>query len=454
MEVLTHMKNAEKESDRVIFGFTPYQWFVLFAAWVGWGFDVFDALLFNFVSRLCIPSLLGPGHNDPQTITWWSGILTSVLLIGWGVGGIGFGWITDRIGRTRAMLLTILTYAFSTAACALAPNIQVLFVFRFFSSLGIGGEWAAGASLVAEVMPENKRVQGGALLYTAAPFGLFLATFVTDIFTRQFTVVAQNPDLSWRIVFLTGLIPAVLAILLRIKLKEPDRWLEEREEPKIRELFQPELRMKTIGGFAMAATALVSWWSVNAFIPVVASFLVKDSGSVSPADLEMMKASFVRSGTSWFNLGGLVGTLCTVPIALHMGRRPMFFIYYIFGAAALYAAFGFSYEAETRLFMFFFPGLFVFGIFGSFTFYLPELFPTRLRATGAGFCYNLGRFITALGPFVVGYLSRSAASSAEILSIMSYVALIPALGVLLLMLGLGEETRVACSTEGRVPEGT
>src|SRR5438874_1797483 len=133
---------------------TRYQWTVLFAAWLGWGFDVFDGLLFNYVAPNCVPTLLGLQIGSPEAkaaTLQWTGILTSILLIGWAVGGILFGKIADQIGRTRTLLLTMTLYALGTAACAIAPNLLVLILFRVVASLGIGGEWAAGASMVAEV---------------------------------------------------------------------------------------------------------------------------------------------------------------------------------------------------------------------------------------------------------------------------------------------------------------
>src|SRR5207247_938264 len=160
--------------------FTRYQWMVLLAAWLGWGFDVFDGLLFNYVAPNCVPALLHltPGTPEAKSATLlWTGILTSLLLLGWAVGGIVFGRVADRIGRTRTLLLTMLLYALGTAACAAAPNMGVLVLCRLVASLGIGGEWAAGASMVAEVVPEKRRVEAGALLYTSGPLGLFLATF-------------------------------------------------------------------------------------------------------------------------------------------------------------------------------------------------------------------------------------------------------------------------------------
>lgn len=430
-----------ENGQRRIWGFTGYEWLVLFAAWLGWGFDVFDALLFNYVARLCVPSLLGPEQSDQQSITMWTGALTSVLLLGWGLGGILFGRVTDALGRTRTLLITMLTYALATALCAFAPNIWVLMLFRFIASLGIGGEWAAGASLVAETVPEEKRVPAGALLYTAAPAGLFFATFVTDLFTRQLDFVASDPDWSWRAVFLTGLIPAAIALIIRLKVREPEAW-KAGECGTIRELFSPQLRRRTLGGFAVAVIALVSWWSCNAFIPAIASFLVAD---VQPppqtAELALLRAQFVTKGTTWFNFGGLLGTLLTIPIASRWGRRPMFFLYFAASAAAIWGTFRLDLSPDARLMSMFFIGLSVFGVFGAFTFYLPELFPSRLRGTGSGFCYNTGRFITAIGPFLVGTVAKGATNSTEILHIVSWVAAVPLVGIFILLSGLVDETK-------------
>src|SRR5262249_19554462 len=155
-----------------------YQWTVFLAAWLGWGFDVFDGLLFNFVAPVGVPRLLGVDPGDPAgaaRVTAVTGLITSALLVGWGTGGILFRWVPDRFGRARTLQITILPYAVAPAACALAPDVWTLTGLRFVASLGIGGEWAAGASLVAEVVPRERRVAAGALLYTSAPIGILLA---------------------------------------------------------------------------------------------------------------------------------------------------------------------------------------------------------------------------------------------------------------------------------------
>ena len=422
-----------------MFGLTRYQWLVLFAAWLGWGFDVFDGLLFNYVAPICVPDLLGYAPGDPAAkadTMMWTAALSSMLLLGWALGGVIFGKLTDKLGRTRTMLITMVTYAIGTAACAFAPNLWVLAGFRFIASLGIGGEWAAGASLVAETMPKDKRILGGALLYTSAPIGLLLATFVNDLFTRQLDSIASDPSLSWRVVFITGLVPAGVALLIRMKIKEPESWAPS-ENTRLAELFTPQLRRRTLGGLAMAVIALVTWWSCSAFIPVIASFLAADTAP-DPAMLATRKVEFITLGTTTFALGGLLGTALTVPLALRLGRRPMFAIYFVGSAVAIWAAFGSAVEAETRLYLLFGVGVTVFGVFGAFSFYLPELFPMRLRGTGAGFCYNAGRVLTAVFPFAVGMVVKSGVNPVWV---MQWVAIPPLVGLGLLAVGVAVETR-------------
>src|SRR5262249_24322003 len=153
---------------------------------------------FNFVAPVCVPELLGIAPGTPggaARVTAATGAITASLLVGWASGGILFGLLTDRLGRSRTLLITMLTYAGATAACALATNIWVLAALRVVASLGIGGEWAAGASLVNEVVPERRRVAAGALLYTSAPLGILLAGLVNDLFTKRIALVAGQPGL-------------------------------------------------------------------------------------------------------------------------------------------------------------------------------------------------------------------------------------------------------------------
>ena len=418
---------------------TGYQWTVVFAAWLGWGFDVFDGLLFNFVAPNCIPTLLGIPIGSPEArgaTLFWTGLLTSLLLLGWALGGILFGRIADRIGRTRTLMLTMLIYSLGTALCALAPNVWSLAAFRFIASLGIGGEWAAGAAMVAEAVPEKRRIEAGALLYTSAPLGLALATLVNYQIAGVW--MPDSPETSWRYVFLSGLIPAGVALLVRVFLKEPERWasLKERAVPKVRELFTPAHIALTVSGLITAITALITWWSCNAFIPVIASGLAQVEAATQGLDRAAtlaMSESWKAHATNWFNFGGLLGTLLTVPAAKIMGRRAMFRIYFLVSAASIFVAFGQFLSPEWRIAMYFPIGLSVFGVFGSFTYYLPELFPTRLRGTGSGFCYNIGRVVAAIGPFLVGSIARSGTSALDSATgVLFWIGFVPLAGVLAL----------------------
>jgi len=421
---------------------------VLFAAWVGWGFDVFDGLLFNFVSTNAVPNLMHLSAKDPNAgkiAIYWTGIGTSILLVGWALGGLLFGRVADRIGRSRTLMLTMIVYALGTAACALAPNMPVLILFRFIASLGIGGEWAAGASLVAEVVPEKRRVEAGALLYTSAPAGLFLAVFVNSLISG--TIFKDNPDAAWRWVLASGLLPAFFAMGVRSFIKEPERWkaTDEQTRGKISELFQPENIRLTISGFIPALTVLLTWWTCNAFLQVIAGNLAMEHGKALGWDktqINGLKQDWITIGSNAFNIGGLIGTLLTIPAAKILGRKPMFAIYWVLSAAALLTAFGHRWPAETQLLMYFPIGLTVFGVFGSFTFYLPELFPTRLRATGAGFCYNVGRLITAAGPILIANTALKSKHFLDVsLHTMFYLGFIPLVALLFLPLVIETKNR-------------
>ena len=419
-----------------MWGITRYQWLVLFAAWLGWGFDVFDGMLFNYVAPNCIPTLLHLPLGSPaarDATLRWTGALTSLLLVGWALGGILFGFFCDRFGRLRTLMVTMVLYAVGTAACAAATNLWMLAAFRLVASLGIGGEWAAGASMVAEVMPEKRRVEGGALLYTAAPFGLFLATFLNYQVAGVWFV--NDSEHSWRYVFLFGLLPAAVAFAVRWFMHEPERWqtVKTRSHAHLQEIFAPELRRRTLIGTMTTIIALVGWWSCSAFIPVIASGLARGEallrGYNKSATLSLAE-HWKLTATVAFNLGGLIGTLLTIPLAKRLGRRPMFAWYFAASTAAIFATFGLNMPASTRLYMFFLIGLPVFGVFGAFPYYLPELFPTRLRATGSGFCYNIGRVLAAVGPWLVG----AAAAHGMAMQAIFYVGFAPLLGLLLVPL--------------------
>jgi MFS family permease len=429
-------------------GLSGYHWLVIAAGWAGWGFDVFDALLFNFVAPDCIPALLHlpPGSRAAHEATvFWTGAITSILLVSWAAGGVVFGWVADRLGRRRALFATITIYAAGTGLCALAGSLGELVLCRAIASLGIGGEWGIGAALVAESVPDERRVQAGVIMQTSSPLGIVLASAVNYQIAGVW--FADQPQSSWRYVFLAGLLPLVVAFGVRLFLRESPHWQASRARnapSSPRELFAPAMRRATLSGFFVAVAALLTWWGCNAFIPLLGSTLAHEqalqSGLAAPA-ARLLAAAWQAYASNAFNFGGLAGAFAALPLARGLGRRPMFVTYFLFSAAALLVTFGAPLEPRVRLGLLFAVGAGVYGIFATFTFYLPELFPARLRATGAGFCYNIGRILAAGGPFAVGALSAAAGgSSAAIMRMLLWFALVP-LGAALITRFLVIETR-------------
>jgi MFS family permease len=193
---------------------TRYQWMVLLVAWLGWVFDSMDGTLFSLVQKPSMTELMGPGATD-AAIGFYSSVVFAVMLLGWAIGGIGFGVIADYIGRTRALAITILLYSLFTGLSAVAHSWSQLAAFRFITGLGLGGEWAAGAALVAEVWPDWLRAKAGAMLQSAAAFGYFFAALIT----RAVDVG------SWRYVYLVGAVPAIFVLFIRLMVREPSLML-------------------------------------------------------------------------------------------------------------------------------------------------------------------------------------------------------------------------------------
>lgn len=432
--LLTLMAHPLQTANRTtLLGFTGYHWLVIAAGWAGWGFDVFDALLFNFVAPNCVPVLLHLPLGSPEAreaTVFWTGAITSLLLVGWALGGVLFGWIGDTIGRKRALFATIAIYAVGTALCALATNIWELVFFRVLASLGIGGEWGIGAALVAEAVPERRRVEAGVILQTSSPLGLVLATAVNYQIAGVW--FAGHPESSWRYVFLAGLAPVVMALAIRLFIRESHLWtptVDRAARPTPRELFHPAMIRRTISGILVAVTAVLGWWGCNAFLPILGSTMAVEHANqlhLAPEATRHLAEAWKSKATYAFNWGGLVGAFAAVPLAKLLGRKRMYVVYFLFAAGAIFATFGLDLEPQARFLMLYIVGAGVFGVFGTFPFYLPELFPTRLRATGAGLCYNIGRILAAAGPFVVGVITSSAGgSSTVIIHTLFWVGVIP-----------------------------
>jgi MFS family permease len=407
-------------------GVSRYQWLVLFVAWLGWVFDSMDATIYALVLHPALHELLqtpGGGPVDAEAIGWYGGIIFSIFLIGWAVGGVLFGVVADRFGRTRTLVFTILIYAVFTGMAALSHTWWQLGIYRFLTALGIGGEWAAGAALVAEVWPEEKRAKAAGLLQSAWAGG-FLIAAVVSLLMR---------DCGWRPIFLVGIAPAVVALLVRLWVKEPERWVRARAEEmqagtgrprKLAALFAPGLRRSTLAGSGLAFVAVFGLWGATNWTPTLIRTL-PDMQFLSEADV----TSRVSYAIMLLNAGALAGYLSFGPLADRLGRRGAFAVMCLGSLVLLPITFLTPKAFSHVLVLLPLLGFFNNGIFSGFPIYLPELYPTRIRATGAGFCFNVGRVLASTGPFLTGYLVAALGTFGRAASA---VAVIYVIGLLIL----------------------
>lgn len=373
-------------------GLSRYQLLVLVVAWLGWVFDSMDATIYNLVLTPALRELLGP-RGSPENVGWYGGIILAIFLVGWAVGGVLFGMLADYLGRARTLVITILIYALFTGLAALSHTWWELCIYRFLTALGIGGEWAAGATLVAEVLPERLRVKGAGVLQSAWGAGYFLAAGVSALLSRY----------SWRAMFLVGIVPAVVALFVRLKVREPERWREARagggDRLTLWELFTPEHRRDTLVGSALAFVAVFGLWGATNWTPTLVREMLEGARR-SPAEITKL----VSYAVMCLNAGAIVGYFSFPPLAEWMGRRAAFLWMMLGAAVTLPATFLLPDSYSKALLILPALGFFTNGIFSGFPVYLPELYPTRMRATGAGFCFNAGRVLAASSPFLTGYL--------------------------------------------------
>ncbi len=413
-------------------GVTSYQWLVLFVAWLGWVFDSMDATIYAIVLHPALDELLrtSAGGATSETIGWYGGLIFSIFLIGWAIGGVTFGIVADRFGRTKTLIATILIYAVFTGLAALSQEWWHLAIYRFLTALGIGGEWAAGAALVAEVWPEEKRAKAAGLLQSAWAAGFFLAAALNLLLSGY----------GWRALFVVGIVPAVAALLVRWWVKEPERWVQaNRQEQKdgvapyakLAELFRAPLLRPTLAGSTLAFVAVFGLWGSTNWTPTLISTL-PDLQGLSRQELSARVSYAIMA----LNAGALFGYLSFGPLADRFGRRPVFALMCVGSLIMLPITFLTPRAFLHVLLLLPLLGFFNNGIFSGFPIYLPELYPTRLRATGAGFCFNAGRVFASVGPFLTGWLTTAMGSVGYAVSTVGLIYLVG-----LLVLPFAPETR-------------
>lgn len=393
-----------------------YHWFVLMVAALGWLFDCLDQQIFNLARVPAMRDLLphlANGAIDTAAVARYSGYSTSIFLIGWATGGLTFGILGDRIGRAKTMVWTILIYSACTGLSALSVGFWDFAFYRFITGLGVGGEFAVGVSLVAEVMPDRARPHAIGLLQALSAVGN-IAAALTGI---GFGVLEERHIIAsaWRTMFLVGAAPALLAVLVMRKLKEPEKWRaavathgKEQLGSYLKLFGHPVWRKRAIVGFLLAFSGVVGLWGIGFFsIDLIRSVLRKtlEAEGLTGQALNGRVTFWAGIASMMLNVGAFFGIYAFASLSQRIGRKPTFAI--SFTVAMITTAWVFWSLKEFHHIFWMIPimGCCLLSLFGGYAIYFPELFPTTLRSTGTSFCYNVGRFVAALGPALLGYLT-------------------------------------------------
>ena len=403
------------------------QWLVLTAAFLGWLFDGYEIGLFPVVARPALKDLLGGLGDD--AVGHWMGIITACFLIGAALGGLVFGWLGDRIGRVKAMAFSILTYSLVTGFGYFAQNPAQLGAVRFISALGMGGQWALGVALVMECWPEKWRPALAAAMGAASNIGFLLVGITAHL--HQVT-----PE-SWRWMMVVAALPAFLVVFIMVMVPESERWRQSVKSGRghpLREIFAPGLRKNTLLAIAFASIALIGTWGSVQWLPLWANQLSADQGigeiraqhpdwypvdaaAPSPEQAAARNAAEttakIEAGRAAANMqivqgiGAILGALLAPLIGALLGRRPAFFLLCLASVSVCAVVFR-TVHAYSGVFLVW--GLIISAatasFYGWFPLYFPELFPTRVRATGQGVSYNFGRVLAAVGAITQGQLMQ------------------------------------------------
>jgi MFS family permease len=359
----------------------------LLAAALGWGLDGFDVLLYSNVQVYVMTAL---GIHSKAI----AGLPNAFMLLASGIGGVLFGFIADRIGRTKALMLSILTYSLCSLGSGLSTSLAVLIVFRFILGLGMGGEWNTGATLVAETWPANLRARAIAIVQSAWAWGLAAAALMAWI-------VLDRLHMNWRTVFFLGLLPAVVTIWIRTSVPESEMWKQQRDagiKAPFVEIFSPGLRRNTIFLLLLNIFGLFAWWGLFSWMPPYLTLPVEKGGR----GLGMMNTTGLLVTLNL--IGMFPGYLCFGWIADRLGRRRSLVLFTLCAALLipLYAA---ARAQWLILILGAAVGFFGTGFFSGSGLVGSELFPTRVRARALGFTYNGARALSAAAPYTVGAIA-------------------------------------------------
>jgi MFS family permease len=364
----------------------------LLAASLGWMLDSFDVMLY----ALLVATLIREIGMTPGT----AGLLASLTLVASAAGGILFGIVADRYGRTRALIWSVLIYSVFTAACGFAQSVLQLAVFRLFLGIGMGGEWASGAALVSETWPAEHRGKALGLMQSAWAIGYGLAVIVTWLVL---------PRWGWRAVFFVGILPAFFTLWIRRSVREPEIWKRSRGAhvgagTALAEMFRPPLRALTIWVTVMNACTMFAWWGFNSWAPAYLELPVTQGGIGLGVNNRTWILLIMQIGM-WF------GYVSFGFISDRVGRKRTY-VAYLLVAAALLAAYASTRDPRVLLALGPFLAFFATGYFSGFGAVTAEIYRTPIRATAQGLTYNIGRIASAVAPFAVGSLAQTRGFSA------------------------------------------
>jgi MFS family permease len=389
---------------------TGHHWFVISVASMGWMFDTMAQQLFNLARRPAIKDLLG-GRATDATISEQAGYATMIFMIGWAIGGIYFGVLGDRLGRAKTMMITILCYTVFTGLSLFSTSVWDFNIYRFLCGLGVGGQFAVGVSMVAEVVPDRARPYALGLVQACSAIGNMLAA-LTGIVLGQLEAAGQITG-QWHYLFLAGALPAPLALVVFKKLREPAQWLKARAEKRrmgsFRDLFtDPRWRRNSIVGMLLAFSGVVGLWGIGFFsydlLRPVLEKAFRAQGFTGAA-LAGKTGTWIGITSLLQNLGAFFGVYAFTYLTHYTGRKKAFAISFVAAMLATALTFWRLKELSQIFWMIPLMGFAQLSLFGGYAIYLPELFPTHLRSTGTSFCYNVGRLAAAAGPLTLGLLT-------------------------------------------------
>jgi MFS family permease len=387
------------------------QWNTLFATNLGWLFDGYEVYALILTVGVALHQLLDPSQF--AQIPLYAGMTIAITLFGWGVGGMIGGVLADYIGRKRTMMLAILAYSLMTGLSALSWSWLSFALLRFVVGVAIGSEWATGASITAELWPDKARGRGAGLMQCGLGIGFFIASLAWVF------VSPHGPD-AWRYMYLIGILPGLFTLWIRRGIPESPVWERSSERRKaavarkergdqldtadhaltrftLVELFaDPKVRVRLVIVFLMSLSTTLAWWGISSFVPPYVASVAAKAGLPGP-----VWAGYTGMA---YNLGAIAGYISLGFFADVVGRKPVVMVFYAAALVMTPVLFLWTSDLNLLLLAACVNGFFTLGQYSWMPVWLPELFPTRVRATGMAFAFNTPRFIACIGPLVAGAL--------------------------------------------------